>query len=100
MLDLTRGHPFLVQLLCSEIVALKNEQDPSFRRFAFVADVEAAMAEALGHGIFFFTNIERDQVDETGLTLLRFLAAYGEGAIVSWADLARRFPNKWLRSSW
>lgn len=29
---LTRGHPALTQLLCSEIVNLKNEQDPAIRR--------------------------------------------------------------------
>ncbi|MEO1763208.1 MAG: AAA family ATPase, partial [Cyanobacteria bacterium J06629_18] len=34
ILQLTRYHPFLVQLLCSELVALKNEQDPSIRRLA------------------------------------------------------------------
>ena len=42
ILRLTHGHPFLVQLLCSEIVVLKNEQAPAERRLATAADVAAA----------------------------------------------------------
>lgn len=52
-LQLTRCHPFLIQLLCGEIVALKNEQDPSIRRLATLADVEAAIPAALSVGSFF-----------------------------------------------
>jgi AAA+ ATPase superfamily predicted ATPase len=36
VLQLTRCHPFLVQLLCAEIIVLKNEQDPSIRRLTFL----------------------------------------------------------------
>jgi len=83
VLQLTRCHPFLVQLLCGEIVALKNEQDPSVRRLATLDDVEAAVPEALSSGSFFFADIQNNQVDAAGLAILRFLAAQGEGAIVS-----------------
>lgn len=83
VLDLTRGHPFLVQLLCAEIVALKNEQPPAARRLASLADVETAAPEALAHGSFFFADIQRNQIDEMGLALLRTLAAQGEGAAMS-----------------
>jgi hypothetical protein len=93
VLDLTRGHPALVQLLCSEIVALKNEQPPAIRRLAHLDDVEAAVPEALSHGRFFFADIEQNQVDETGLALLRFLAAQGEGAVVSREALSQHFPD-------
>ncbi len=92
-LDITRGHPFLVQLLCAEIVALKNEQPPAVRRLAHLADVEAAVTEALSHGSFFFADIERNQVDAAGLALLRFMAAQGEGAVVSRKDLAHHSSN-------
>ncbi|MCP4534763.1 MAG: ATP-binding protein, partial [Delftia sp.] len=81
VIDLTRGHPALVQLLCAEIVALKNEQPPNVRRLASLDDVEAAAPEALGHGSFFFADIERNQVNTVELALLRFLAAQGEGAV-------------------
>jgi hypothetical protein len=90
VLDLTRCHPFLVQLLCAEIVALKNEQDPAVRRLATVADVEAAVPKALSSGSFFFADIERNQVDTVGLAILHFLAAQGEGAIVSQKALSRQ----------
>ncbi len=88
VLELTRGHPFLVQLLCSEIVALKNEQSPKARRLTSVADVETILPEVLQRGSLFFADIERNQITPSGLNLLRFLAKQGEGAIVSEASLA------------
>jgi hypothetical protein len=94
-LDLTRGHPALVQLLCAEIVALKNEQPPTVRRLACLDDVEAAVPEALNHGSFFFADIERNQVNAAELALLRFLAAQGERGAISQTDLlAHRFSDK------
>jgi hypothetical protein len=94
VLDLTRGHPALVQLLCAEIVNLKNEQAPAIRRLARLADIEAAVPQALQSGSLFFADIERNQVDEAGRALLRFLAAYGEGAVVSREALARPFADE------
>lgn len=88
VLDLTRGHPFLVQLLCAEIVVLKNEQEPKLRRHAMLADVETAIPEALSSGSMFFSDIERNQVDGSALVVLRAIANQGEGAIVPLAFLA------------
>lgn len=93
IIELTRSHPFLVQLICAEIVALKNEQDPSMRRLATLADVEAAIPEAFSSGSFFFADLERNQIDENGLSLLRFLAAQGENRIISNESLAQHFPE-------
>ena len=93
VLQLTRCHPFLVQLLCAEIVALKNEQDPSIRRLATLADVEAAIPEALSVGSFFFADIQSNQVDAAGLAILQFLAAQGEGGIVSRTTILQEFPD-------
>ncbi|MEQ8381449.1 MAG: ATP-binding protein [Coleofasciculus sp. A1-SPW-01] len=93
VLSLTRCHPCLVQLLCSEIVALKNEQEVSIRRLATVVDVEAAIPEALSSGSFFFADIERNQVDELGLAILRFLAAQGEGVSIGKVVLSREFSD-------
>jgi hypothetical protein len=93
VLDLTRGHPALVQLLCAEIVALKNEQSPETRRLARLSDVEEAVPKALNHGSFFFTDIERNQVDAAGLTILRFLASQGERMVNDRDLLDRQFPN-------
>ncbi|MCB0211929.1 MAG: ATP-binding protein [Anaerolineae bacterium] len=88
--SLTRGHPFLVQLLCDEIVALKNEQDPSVRRLARLDDVEQVVVEALDRGSFFFADIERNQIDKDGLTILRFMATLGENALVERGRLAEQ----------
>ncbi|MFN6500647.1 MAG: AAA family ATPase [Nostoc sp. DedQUE01] len=93
VLQLTRCHPFLVQLLCAEIIVLKNEQDPSVRRLATLADVEAAIPEALQSGGFFFADIQNNQVDATGQAILRFIAPQGEGVIVSRESLLQRFPD-------
>ncbi|MBN1891022.1 MAG: ATP-binding protein [Thermoflexales bacterium] len=92
VMNLTRCHPFLVQLLCAEIVALKNEQDPSARRLTCLADVEAAVPEALRSGSFFFADIQHNQVDAAALALLRFLAAQGEGQALGREVLARECP--------
>ena len=93
VLALTRGHPYLVQLLCAEIVALKNQQEPARRRFARLADVEAAVPEALGHGSFFFADITNNQINASALALLHYVAAHGEGVSVSEAALAQMFPD-------
>jgi predicted ATPase len=90
---LTRGHPFLVQLLCAEVVALKNEQDPAVRRLANLADVETAAPAALSHGSFFFADIQRNQLDSLAPEILRWLALQGEGATVDLAGLSRHFPT-------
>ena len=93
VLNLTRCHPCLVQLLCSEIVALKNEQDPSVRRLATVADVEAAVPEALSTGSFFFADIQNNQIDALGLAILRHIAARGEGATVPRKTIVQQFSD-------
>jgi len=93
VIDLTRGHPFLVQLLCSELIALKNEQELSMRRLATLADVEAAVPEALAHGSMFFADIEHNQVNEAGRTILRNLAVHGEGGVSSRGQLAQVCPD-------
>ncbi len=91
VLDITRGHPLFVQLLCAEIVALKNDQDPSIRRLATLADIEAAIPEALEHGSMFFSDIERNQLDAPALAVLRYCAQQGEAVIISKSELEQRF---------
>jgi hypothetical protein len=93
VLELTRCHPCLVQLLCEQIVAIKNEQDPTHRRLATIGDVEQAVPEALSSGSMIFAEIARNQITTEGLELLRFLAAKGEGATVSKKALSRQFPD-------
>lgn len=94
VLELARGHPHLLQLLCYEIVTLKNEHPPATRRLATLADVETAATRALETGRIFFDDIQWNQIDGAGVSLLRFLATYGEGAIVDRDTLAARFPSE------
>ena len=79
VLDLTQCHPFLLQLLCGEVVALKNEQTPDVRRLASVEDVETAARSALEVGSMFFADIQWNQVNARERELLHTLAATGEG---------------------
>lgn len=90
VLQITRCHPLFVQLLCAEIVALKNEQDSAIRRLVTLSDVEAAVPKALKSGEFFFADIQNNQVNAMGLEILRFMATLGEGAIVSRKKLSSR----------
>jgi hypothetical protein len=96
VLELTRGHPALVQLLCYEIVTLKNEQTAAERRLARLADVETAVPRALTSGSFFFADIQQNQLDEAGVALLRFIARQGQGAVVSRDELAGRVVDQTL----
>jgi predicted transcriptional regulator len=93
-LELTKGHPFLLQLLCSEIVAHKNQQPLTQRRLASVVDVENAAALALEHAAFFFGDLEYNQVTEAGRALLRFIAEQGAGVTAPTATLVARYPHQ------
>jgi hypothetical protein len=93
VLDLTHGHPFLVQLLCAEVVALKNEQPPEGRRLATMADVETAVPRALDHGSFFFADIQRNQLNPVEQEVLRLLARTNGSEPVSRQTLVDYFPS-------
>lgn len=74
VIQLTRGHPYLVQLLCSEIVEVKNQQTLSVRLKVRPNDVENAVSAALGSGAMFFSDIRQTQIDESGYRVLKFIA--------------------------
>lgn len=93
ILALTRGHPYLIQLLCSEIVTIKNEQDPNKRRWATVNEVESSIPKVLIRGSQFFSDIELNQIDASALSLLRFIARYEKEAVVSHKILNDTFSN-------
>jgi hypothetical protein len=97
-LAITRCHPALIQLVCSEIVTQKNKQAISERRLAQISDVEAAIPGALQHGRFFFADITNNQVSQNGLKLLQFLAAKGEGAIIKEEALRAHCPEEFDHS--
>jgi len=67
ILNLTRAHPFLVQLVCSELVNWINTAErlaqPNPRRAA-LPDLEQAAARALRSGVGYFTNLWEDAEPE------------------------------------
>ncbi|MEO1394310.1 MAG: AAA family ATPase [Cyanobacteria bacterium J06634_5] len=83
ILALTRAHPFLVQLLCAEIIALRNEQQneqlSTRTRPVTLETVEAAITPALTSGSFFFADIEHQQ--SAYITLLKQVANRGENQL-------------------
>lgn len=93
VLEVTRCHPYLVQLLCSEIVTLKNEQPIEKRWNAQLDDVHQAISDGLKNGHFFFQNIETELTTADSFTMLRFIAAQGEGACVTRTQLAKQFSE-------
>jgi AAA+ ATPase superfamily predicted ATPase len=94
VVELTRCHPCLVQMLCYEIVMLKNEQPAKIRWIAQITDIEEAIPMVLNSGSAFFASIEMEQIKPRSLPVLHFLAAQGEKTIVSYAQLAANFPEQ------
>jgi len=88
VIQLTHRHPALVQLLCAELIDLKNTQSPQQRRLVEVADVETAAPSCLEAIKFFFSDIIYHQINEPARTLLHFLALQGEYKIVKLSYLA------------
>lgn len=93
VMEITHCHPALVQLLCAEIVRLKNNQPISERRLAQIADVEAAIPGALQHGRFFFADIANNQVWTESLKILQFIAQRGDNKVISRQLLETHFPE-------
>lgn len=93
ILAITRAHPALIQLLCGELMQLKNGQNVDKRLKVEVDDVENAAEQALRHGAFFFADIEQNQADDTGRAVLRFIASHDEGVFVSRNDLQKQLAT-------
>jgi hypothetical protein len=88
VLAYTHRHPYLLQLLCYEIVALKNSQPAEQRLTVTVADVETVVPRALETGSFFFIDIERNQVPPYVMPVLQRISGAGEGQTCSHGQLA------------
>lgn len=72
--QLTSGHPYLLQLMCSEIIAQKNSQPLPQRYIVTKPDVQRVIPFVLQRGTLFFADIERNQISEAGKHLLQALA--------------------------
>jgi hypothetical protein len=92
ILELTRGHPALIQMLCFELVQFKNNQPLSQRYNASPEDVEACVPSALQNGVFFFQDI-RTQLQIDGLHMLAMLAQLGHYGWISVDAWRKAYPN-------
>lgn len=73
ILQLTCGHPYLIQLLCDEVIVLKNEQPLDCRWKVSLEDVEEATESALEAGSMFFYFMQ-SQFNEAEVRFLKRLA--------------------------
>jgi len=80
VLVLTRGHPYLIQLLCAEIVMSKNLDTVNRRFLVTEDDVNATISETLKRGSMFFDDIGRHQVEDGDLPLLLLIAQRADGS--------------------
>lgn len=96
VLYITNKHPFLLQLICSEIINLKNEQDLTSRGLVSLEDVESSIPIALANGRMFFIEIQFNQVSKIhaeAVDLIRFMSIQGEGAIITELKLSAHYPD-------
>lgn len=93
ILELTRCHPALVQLLCREIVVLKNQQNLESRFLVGLPEVEAVVPKALETGMSIFVTFEQKATD-AGNTLLRYMATWGEKALINQEQLVPHCPTE------
>lgn len=74
MIKLTGGHPHLIQLLCYELILLKNEQPVKQRCQISLHDLEEACRLATLSGEFFFIDILKNQIRQEMQQPLIYLA--------------------------
>lgn len=74
---LTRGHPYLVQSLCFELVMLKNEQPLSSRFRVTPQDLELALRNAQTGNIIFFNDLYHNQLSPLAASMAIALARQG-----------------------
>jgi hypothetical protein len=75
--ELTRGHPYLVQSLCFELVMLKNEQPLSSRFRVTPQDLELALRNAQTGNIIFFNDLYHNQLSPLAASMAIALARQG-----------------------
>lgn len=92
ILELTSGHPHLVQSICYELVMLKNEQSPPQRFTAGIADVEEAARRSLASISFFFVDMRGSQINPGTAAMLDYLADRGEGGMITQSEWKEQFP--------
>lgn len=81
ILNLTGGHPHLIQLFCYELILLKNEQPREQRLTVVLTDLEEAYHRATRGGEFFFIDIYQNQIKPEMKPAFVFLAKNSDSQI-------------------
>lgn len=89
---LTRGHPYLVQSLCFELVMLKNEQPLDIRFHVQPEDVQIAAERALASNVFFFNDLFHTQINSDAAEMAISLARCGKHAVIPAQEWQNSFP--------
>ena len=93
VLWITNCHPYLIQLLCSEIIDLKNSQATSTRTQVTIHDIENAIPQVLSVGSPFFIDIETSQIATTHIDILRWVARQGPHVNIEFSEFVRRWND-------
>ncbi len=93
IVELTRCHPALIQLLCREIIKYKNKQDSEMRFLVSLQDVDNILPDALKRGISIFATFDQ-RISDAGRALLCYMAVQGNGAVIPRENLAPHCPDE------
>ena len=97
--ELTRGHPYLVQSLCFELVLIKNEQPLSSRFRVTPEDLEQALRNAQTGNIIFFNDLYHNQLSPLAASMAIALARQGSQTCLpadEWHKIAPLFSESGL----
>ncbi|HZU86670.1 MAG TPA: AAA family ATPase [Anaerolineaceae bacterium] len=92
LLDLTRGHPYLIQMLCFELIQYKNSQPLAQRFMVTPEDIETILPGALKGGDFYIQAI-KSELPIDGLYMLAMLAQKGRYSWIDAQEWCAAFPN-------
>lgn len=96
ILSVTRCHPYLIQAVCSELIMLKNMQEPGLnRKLATLDDTKKAVEQTLNSAVLYFMGV-MNLVENPELSLLQDLANLGSKGVFSNTDILKysSTPNK------
>ncbi len=97
--ELTRGHPYLVQSICFEVVMLKNEQPLAIRYKVSPDDLEEALQRAQASNLIFFNDLVHNQLSPLAASMAIALARQGAQTCLSpleWQKAAPYFSESGL----
>lgn len=100
ILKVTRRHPGLLQLICSEIIRVHNsKKEPLNIPFVTLNDVLLSVDNAIKRGALFFQDIEYNRLNIKGLNtidIVKFIAFQGEDKFISKSELLQSYSDEFM----